>query len=797
MEATAGKLNELIQGNTKRFIIPHYQREYSWKMKDCETLLSDLQTSFKNNYSAHFFGSIVYHCKGAGRLTNYYLIDGQQRISTVFILLIAIKNLSEEMGYTSIDPDDISNKYLIDDSTKEVKLKLKMIASDEESLKKIINNNFSKNESQLIANYSYFYNKLSELQESDVLGIYSAIDALQIVFISLDLDRGDNPQLIFESLNSKGVKLSEADKIRNYVLMNHDSDELDNIYDTYWEPFEETVGKQNLGKFFRYYITKHTYVLPKEDSLYFAFKEFRNANYKDVEPLMQNMMVYANYFKIISEAKRSDSGYKGAISRLVYLDVNTSIPLIFDFFDAQSTGKLSDAEFDEAMSVLESYYVRRIFCTEAVSSLNKTFVSMSRDIQRIMADTGARYIDALKYTVLIRTGKTRFPKDAEFEDRFKSFELYNSKPQFRKYIFERLENYNVKAPDRIIDAIDDGTYTIEHIMPQTLTKEWKKYLGKDWDKIQSRYLHTIGNLTITEYNSEYSNLLFEKKRDLPEKGFASSKIHINRDISTCEKWDEAAINTHASKMLSRAKNIWKLPKTTISIKDEFEVLTLEDDIDFREFIMCSFKLLGEEIDANNFIEMFRKLCSNLYAIDPVKYANYKSTFQDKSPSGYKKYFEINTNLYISLDGDDAERLTYLRNICLHLGFELDDIEFKLKRKEKFDILKEATYQYAKAGEFARESFKYLFDHELLSMSDIQLLLDTTWTREEFPKSVYAVLSQDRMAGSTTNVKNNKTTHTRYYSDPIEYKELTLYLSSQWYPYTKDSLIAYFKKKRDF
>ena len=731
-------------------------------MKDCETLLHDLKTSYISGYSTHFFGSIVYHCKGAGRLTNYYLIDGQQRISTVFILLIAIKNLAENNNYTLIDTKSIVSDYLIDDSTKEIKLKLKMIASDEESLKKIHNNTFTKNESQLIANYSYFYNKLSELPESEVIGILNAINELQIVFISLDIDKGDNPQLIFESLNSKGVKLSEADKIRNYVLMNHEAEELDEIYDKYWEPLETTVGKHNLSKFFRYYVTKNTYVLVKEDNLYFAFKEFRDEHYTDVEPLMQNMMVYANYFNIISEARRSDSGYKGAIGRLMYLDVNTSIPLIFDFFDAQRNGLLSETEFDEAMDVLEAYYVRRAFCTEAISSLNKTFVSMSKDIHRIMKENNTSYIDALKYTVLIRTGKTRFPKDSEFDERFVLFELYNSKPQFRKYVFERLENYNVKAPDRVIDAIDDGTYTIEHVMPQTLTNEWKKYLGKDWDKIQSRYLHTIGNLTITEYNSEYSNLIFEKKRDLPEKGFASSKVHINKDIAVAECWNEDAIKNHAGKMLTRAKNIWRLPKTSISIKDDFESLTLEDDINFSEYIVCSFKLLGEEIDASNFQEIFKKLCSNLYALEPVKYASYKTTCHSSSSKEFKKAYEINSNLYVSLDGKDEQRIEYLRNIALHLGLELDDIEFTLKKKEKFDIMNDATYGNAKAGEFAKAAFSYLFSKKLLTNSDIQLLLDIKWTRETFPKSVYAVLSLDKMAGATIKEKNGKKTRTTRY-----------------------------------
>ena len=791
MEANAGKLIELLKGETKRFIIPLYQREYSWKMKDCETLIMDLQESADHDFASHFFGSIVFHTKNVGKLTNYYLIDGQQRVSTVFILLIAIKNISTELQYQSIDSTFIENDILFDKKEN----KLEMSLNDKLSLDKIINNSFKKNESQLISNYCYFYAKLSEMDEKNIFDIYEAIKKLEIVFISLDIDKGDKPQLIFESLNSKGVKLSEADKIRNFVLMNNDSDKLDNIYNVYWYPLESMVGKDKLNVFFRNYLAKCTCYLPNEDKLYVKFKEYRENNFKDIESLMKNVMVYAGYYNIIINTKCSDKGYKGSIGRIIYLDINTSIPLIFDFFDAQKSGLLSNAEFDEAMDILESYYTRRVFCVEEVSSLNKTFVSIGKEIHDRMLEYKISYIDAFKYAVLSRSGKTRFPKDSEFNERFASFELYNSKSKFKKYVFERLENLNVKAPDMVVEYLDNGTYTIEHIMPQTLSNEWKKYLGKDWDKISSKYLHTIGNLTITEYNSEYGNLIFDKKKNLPEKGFSFSKIHINKDISNCERWDENAIKHHASEMLNKANKIWKYPKLPIIIENNYETLSLEDDINFNDYKMRSIKIIDEEIDASNFEDAFKKLCLNLYALDSLKYSKHNCSFHSKSPKIFRKALELNSNLYVKLDGNITSKVEYLRNIVLHLGFDLDDIEFILEKKEKFDILKENTYCNAKAGEFAKEAFKYLFNHELLSDSDIQQLLDLKTSKEIFPKSVYCALSLDVMTGVTANKNGIKTR--RYYSEPIMYKGEKYFISSQWYPNTKEGLVAYFNKMKDF
>lgn len=797
MIAKEGYIVRFLDGSDKKFVIPVYQRPYSWKKSNCELLIKDLLEVYNRGYKSHFFGSIVYVENDIGGCNEYIIIDGQQRITTVSLLLLAIRNyVTDNKLDIGINANKITTAYLTDeyaDSAK--KLKLKLVQGDDDAYDRLIEKTQPITNNNVTVNYNYFYyDMLSSMQDTEIKGLYDAIMKLMIVNISLNPHNGDDPQLIFESLNSTGLDLEEADKIRNYVLMKMSSTQQERIYKNYWEKLENQVSKEDINRFIRHYLAVKTRELANENKLYFAFKNYREKNIElQIEEILNDILIYAEFYNQIKNAKISDRiSYLNAIARINKLEVNTVIPLLFDLFYAKKQGLLSEEDMSNCVSVIESYIARRIICGLPTSALNKIFVGMGAEIKRYMDKNSATFIDALKYSILSKTGKSRFPNDHDFAEKFVVYELYNAKPNTRKYFFERLENYNNRERIVVEEQIDNTELTIEHIMPQSLTAEWKESLGDNWELTYSKYIDTVGNLTLTAYNSDYSNLSFAKKKSLPDKGFLYSKLSLNSFIKNCEVWTEKQIKERASKLYEWAEKIWQTPVTSFEPDIIEDWITLDDEIDFTNKTILKINLLGDEIMCDNITDAYKKINVTLYMLDPVLFAGLKNIYHNESSTELRSPYSLSDSMYIETNLSSQHKINIIRELFDGFGFDYQDLKFLVKPKQKdsftVDLDDEGTYYNVTCGELAYRMFAYLLESNKLSQDEIDNLMTKDFSRKTFKKVVYPVLalSRDANRGDSNKI--------RYYKKPINVNGTDIYISSQWFDESREDLITYFNSK---
>ncbi|ADO06744.1 hypothetical protein HPPC_02520 [Helicobacter pylori PeCan4] len=566
MKADDIKLLDFISKSQERqFVIPIYQRLYSWEKKQCKQLWDDiLKVGGNDKMNGHFIGSIlfvqdrVYTTKH----NEFLIIDGQQRLTTITLLLIALRNhLSEEVEFLEkFSHKKIENRYLINrDEDGDKKFRLILSESDKDTLLSLIDENKrkpSEPSEKIMENFKLFeewINKNTDKLEA----IFKGLDKLMIVEISLEKGK-DDPQLIFESMNSKGVDLTQTDLIRNYIIMETEVEKQENFYNRYWRAMEEDF-KQNetlFNKFVRHYLTIKIGKSPKEKEVYEAFKNYQQEKGIEIEDLLKDLQKYCGYFCQIAFKKEADKDLNKALSFLVDLEMDVIYPLLLELYSDYRDGVLSDQDFISIIALTESYICRRAVCGLDTHGLNKIFPSFTKKIDK------KQYLKSIKAHFLSLEKTTgKFPKDSEFKDSLITIDFYHFKKN--KYFLERLENFDTKEP------VDTQKCDTEHIMPQTLTPEWERDLGENFKAIHEKYLHTIGNLTLTGYNSEYSNNSFQEKRDM-EKGFKQSSLKLNQSLRDLEVFGEKEILDRASGLANLALKIWVSPKTLGSDKSKKE-----------------------------------------------------------------------------------------------------------------------------------------------------------------------------------------------------------------------------------
>lgn len=791
MDANKGYLVRFLNGNDKKFVIPVYQRAYSWKKGDCEQLLSDLKSVYKKGSESHFFGSIVYVANDMAGYTEYIIIDGQQRITTVSILLLAIRNylIKEPRSGLPINTRKITTAYLTDEYAEdEKKLKLKLIEGDDYAYDQLISNNKPVEGSLITANYQLFYNAVSSMTDEELLGLYNAVMKLEMVHVSLEPTKGDDPQLVFESLNSTGQKLLECDKIRNYVLMNMNSSIQEKFYKKYWEPLEGSVTKSDLDKFVRYYLSAKKHELVSEKNIYFEFKAFAIQQGNDAEAILQDMLVYARFYKKIKTASGKGNTCEGVLSRINKLEINMTIPLIFDLFSAHKNERISENELTECLGILENYLARRIICGLTTNSLSKLFVGLALEIDKYTAKDNIPYIEAFKYAILSKQGKSRFPNDSDFRDKFSTYEMYNAKPYVRKYILERLENWNNREQVAVEEQIDDNTLSIEHIMPQTLTKEWKEALGDGWELTHTKYVDTIGNLTLSAYNSDYSNLPFLKKKNMPAKGFIYSKLQLNSYLKRLDKWGEEEILNRADYLFDRALKIWPMPSTEYSPVSKEDIIYWDDEeFDFSNKRIIKMTLFGDEITTTDVTDAYKKIHSAVYDFDPAEYLRVVSTTSDEK--SIRSPYMVANGVYITTNISSQVKMANVQKLFEAFGFESKDLVFEVRdipKSMKFDINDEKTYSALKVGELAKKLIGKALTDKKITDEEIILLHDKNYSKRLFPKNYYPVLADSADA----HRGNGKTS--RYYKDPVIVDGKEVFISSQWFENDRDNLLEWYR-----
>ena len=483
MKGTASHLLEFLEGARKRFIIPVYQRNYDWKRENCKQLFDDLVSVIKEGKSTHFFGSIVSYAHSRDEVI---LIDGQQRITTISLIIIAMINAMKKGIYVPEDsrlPEILEDTYIIDKYRRdERKVRLKPFRDDCTAFDRLIYNDETEyiQDSKVTINYNYFYDRIVQIRELTPDELYRAIDSLEIIDIELEPQHGDNPQLIFESLNSTGLDLTEADKIRNYVLMNLAPNIQEQFYDKYWNKIEKCSGKE-LDGFVRNYLTIKQGTIPNQRKIYFAFKEFTRC-YDGIEEVLQEMLVYANTYRDIKAFQVGDKDTNEIAKRLDLLDMTVAYPFLMAFLVYAKEVELPLTEIYKVFSCIETFIFRRLMCDLPTNALNKIFATLHDAVLKNKKETDS-YSSVLIYILESKKLSSAFPKDEEFINGFTTKKVYSMQAKNKMYIFERLENGSSKEKNDVVENIEEGILTIEHIMPQHLTPAWTEALGPDYAKI--------------------------------------------------------------------------------------------------------------------------------------------------------------------------------------------------------------------------------------------------------------------------------------------------------------------------
>lgn len=706
MKGQEQMLFQYMEGSSKRFVIPVYQRNYDWQIEHCKRLYDDLIKVHRENRRSHFFGSIVSAEDDQLGMQEYLIIDGQQRLTTVSLLLLALHDLLEEDRIQTNRnklTEKIREEYLIDKFTEdETKIKLKPVKDDMRAYMALIDDiNDPIKASNLTINYNYFYNRILR-QEIKPEELYDAFCRLQI--ISIYLGRDDNPQLIFESLNSTGLDLSEGDKIRNYILMGVQPTKLqERYYEKYWHKIEQHTN-YDVSAFTRDYLSIKTQSTPAMKRVYMKFKDFVATNpfenikdkkeIDEKEVLLIDLLEYAKRYEILLEANSKIGELDSIIDRLNRFEATVTRPFLMEVIKHEEVGdragnRLNESELIEIFEIVESYLFRRQICDIPTNSLKSIFASLNNEIMRYDG-TIEDYVEKLKYTLLGKTASRIYPDDHMFAEGLSTKHVYLMQSKNKKYIMERFENWGTKEVKDVWGLIEEGTYTIEHIMPQTLSAAWKEELGPDYEVIHEEWNDKLANLTLTAYNSRYSNRTFKKKRDM-ENGFRDSGIRMNQDIAQYDKWTAKELDDRNNRLVKQAISIWPMIETQYEPAETvMDSITLEDEISMTGRRISKFSFQGVEQEVSSWVEAYMEIISTLHAENPIILHQLTSAqsreksnpFVSDEGEGNSNYNKLEDDIYLWVNTNTNTKLSFLRTLFEKYNVENEDLIFYLKDTKK-------------------------------------------------------------------------------------------------------------------
>lgn len=626
MKANETRIDKFLATNETTFAIPVYQRNYDWTLFQCKQLLKDILEVGKSDKSnAHFIGSIVYvhdDVYTASGLTELTIIDGQQRLTTITLIYAALYRLAKELGLETL-VSRIHKTYLINEFAPEPeKLKLKPTENNKEALKYILNTaniNEFKGYSRIIENFEYFK---SEINEANFETIQKGLSKLIFVDIALDRQK-DNPQRIFESLNSTGLELSQADLIRNYVLMGLSRPNQEKMYKTFWEIIEknakdELLNKSRVSEFIRDYLTLKNKEIPNKGDVYTKFKEqYPTTTIDDLEVILSDLKSLVNYYnKLTNPTNEDDKEIRIQLEYINRLEINVAYPFLMKVYEDYSKNVINKTTFIDVLSLVQSFAFRRFILGLPTNALNKIFMSLYDKV-----DT-TKYIYSVQKSLLQRSGVQRFPRNTETLNALKEKDVYNIKPKNRTYLFERLENFqnNEKV---IIEGNSD--ITIEHIFPQNPDSSWELELGKEqYTFIKDTLLNTIGNLTLSGNNGKLSNKSFLDKKEMnidgKEQGYTFSRLWLNRELKESTKWTKDEITNRTVLISDRFLKIWNFPEINIEIEtseDEVNIFDAEPPTNYRKLSYAVF--LGEKIETKDVTKLYVEVFKRLFLLQPESF----------------------------------------------------------------------------------------------------------------------------------------------------------------------------------
>ena len=697
MKGSEAKMTGFMEGADKRYIIPVYQRKYDWKLENCRQLYNDLKKIVLEGRSSHFFGSIVSSVVPVGSRLEYHIIDGQQRLTTVTLLLLAMRNLIAQQKLVSQSgrlDEQIAQRFLISPwAAADDQIKLRPVKGDREALARLFGDEEDFDPaSNLTHNYRFFCDML--LKESiSIDELYAAIGKLEIISITLDHD--DNAQLIFESLNSTGLALEEGDKIRNYILMGLNPREQNSYYDTYWTKIEKCTGN-DVSSFVRDYLSIKEQVTPTLNTVYHAFKIYADGIRQPITTLLDDLLRYARLFEKLRTCKSSlgEKRLDDCLYRMSRLDIGVTRPFLMEVLRLNQDGKLSSQDVLTVFLTTEDYLFRRNICEVPTNALNKIFLMLNKEILRYDGTT-ENYVEKFVYALLSKRESGRFPDDEEFSTALAAKQVYSMRGKYKAYLFERLENYGTIETKDVHTHLDNKVYTIEHIMPQHLTPAWTSALGPNSAEIHSTWLHRLANLTLTGYNPNLSNKTFAEKRDAEEGGYKASGLKMNQKIAQKETWGLAELEERNRELVALALKIWPFPQSGfVPAEKEFDFCTLDDeDVNLTGRSIAKYSLQNVEQPVSSWSSMFEQVVKFLHEKDKsVLFGLVHAPDEDSALSailsgtedGMRVPLKIDDGIYVEKNTSTAYKISLLRRLFARYEMNPADLVFYLKDANSAD-----------------------------------------------------------------------------------------------------------------
>lgn len=712
----------------KVFLVPQFQRPYSWTPENADDYLTDIRVLIADTEKIHYFGTIFYspdlneneELEENGQMM---IIDGQQRITTTMLMLTAIYHLEKESGKTK-QADQIMKDYLASGAF--TKIKLRTVAYDSRILQDIFDTNGinlrpEEKRSNLWQVYRYFRKAL----ENDFENIWQYVDVLKrfkVISIGIGEKGDDNPQRVFESINSTGKPLTDGDKIRNFALMLDDAQLSDRVYNEYWSKIENSLtdpDQDEITDFFRNYLMAKKQMVIRTDEVYNEFKKLFAKNVSDqksneIDVFYKDIIRFLKYYSVLV---LGESGYNKTVIpevayKMRYIRAGLYVPFGLSVIDYYEKGKLTEGELNEIFGLIEAYFSRRIVCNISASSLDKVFSSLHQNVLDILAvEENANYVEILKFLMLRRTGQTRFPDDKELLRAIEESKFYEQRLTNVMYVLSQVNDRERNKESNVFKQIAEGELklSVEHIMPQTINPKdrengakWVEMLGDKWKEIHETYLHTIGNLTLTGYNTEYSNRPYvDEKRPERSKmglidkkgnkvGFSYSDLALNSYIARTFKtsWGEKEIRRRDKWLLRSMQKMWAYPTTGfVPTVSDTSVSLLGSD----RFMNCqinSVTIFGDNKEVGSWAEALDFIAETLYEYSQKTFKSalndeYLGAFIRKSRTDERGFSQIlDTNYYVRVDNSTNAKVRIIRALAKLYGLSSEDIKAEITRTDQ-------------------------------------------------------------------------------------------------------------------
>ena len=712
------KANELpiinfLQAPDVQFVIPVYQRNYDWTNNECKELLNDIIVVESTDRGTHFIGSIVFIHEGAystSEVKELVIIDGQQRLTTINVLYVALYRFAKENSMQQ-EADMVYNKFLVNQYVQQETSKLKLKQTDTNSLafKAIMNG--AENEfghfSNVIENFKFF--KLAITNDS----FNTILNGLKrLIFVEISLERGnDDPQRIFESLNSTGLDLSQSDLIRNYILMDLDPKNQQKVFNQIWNPIEEnardlTKQKSLVSSYIRDYLTLRNKKIPNKSKVYQEFKKLYTKKGEEYHQELENIKsLSSHYKKFINPSTVKEHNIRRELEYISRLEINVAFPFLLQVFEDAENGMITNEELIKVLKLIQTYAWRRFVVGLPTNALNKIFMTLYSEV-----DTG-EYYESISLSLLKKRGSAKFPTDEDLKTALKDKDLYNIQPKNRNYMFELLENFNNREH---VDTANENI-TIEHIFPQNPNDEWSEDITpNDYFQFKEKYLNTIANLTLSGNNGALSNKGFFTKRtmniDGGEQGYNFSRLWLNDYLKSINGWDINKYNERFDLIFNRFLKIWEYPDIEVPFYDDSEEQNIFNAESPTHKKLEYFIFENDKIEERDIADMYYLVIKKLFEKNSQLLLDNQDILKiTHKKEDFRAYGEILNGYYIEYNIDSKTKFSVLKKLLSLFNLE-DELIIKYENKENSD----STNRSAVRREFWKQLLPQIVDTDLFS-----------------------------------------------------------------------------------